>query len=289
MSLLVFYYIAIGVFVLGNACRLVRIARMPAHLRWELYPMPRGTAEQRRHGGSYFEETDWWKKPRSSSFLSELSYMLSEVLMFVTVRKRNRPLWLWSWMMHVGLYALIITTALTGVAAVTGATWPLTIDVVALISSGVGLAGVAGLLVRRLQRLRECTSRSDLFNLFLIGCMFASQALAHLSGHGTHELVTFTRTILRADSASTIGWAATVHLAIVAAFIAYFPATHMTHAYMKFFTYHRVRWDDSAMAHNSRIGDAMRANFGRPIAWSAPHIANAEKSIWADAVAGRRS
>ena len=42
MSLLVFFYIAIGVFVLGYACRLVRFARMPAHLRWELYPMPRG-------------------------------------------------------------------------------------------------------------------------------------------------------------------------------------------------------------------------------------------------------
>ena len=51
---------------------------------------------------------------------------------------------------------------------------------------------------------------------------------------------------------------------------------------MKFFTYHSVRWDDAAVAHDPAMARAVGANVQRPITWAAPHIRNA--STWAEAV-----
>jgi len=51
---------AISVFLLGNLYRVVKAMRMPVHLRWDLYPIPKGPRDRQRYGGSYFEETEWW-------------------------------------------------------------------------------------------------------------------------------------------------------------------------------------------------------------------------------------
>lgn len=290
MTPLVFLYVAAAAFVLGNLYRIARIAAMPPHLRWEIYPMPRGTAAQQRYGGSYFEETEWWRKPRSSSWGSELGYMLREVLTFATLHKRNRRLWLWSWLMHVGLYALGITAASIGIAAVTASAATVVTPVCGIIGSGAGLAGVSGLLARRLTdpEVRAGSSRGDLLNLIWIAAVFASAACVHLLGGGTRELVTLARAFLRLGPTPAMGWPATAHLVLVGVFAAWFPATHMTHAYMKFFTYHRVRWDDIAVAHDPKLNRVMSANLRRPTTWAAPHIAAGGKSTWADVVGGRR-
>ena len=290
MALLVFIYVAAAVFVIGNLYRLLRIARMPAHVRWELYPMPRGTREQQRYGGSYFEHTEWWTKRRPSSSTSELGYIAREVLTFKTLRHRNRPLWLWSWLMHVGLYTLIVASAGVFIAATRGRLPHALIQILAMLSSCVGLAGVAGLVARRLgsHPMRAGTARRYFLNLFLIGALFVSGAAAYGSPNGTQELVSFTRAFLRVHPTSTMGWPATAHCALLGLFLAYFPATHMTHAYMKFFTYHRVRWDDEPVAHNVAIERSMSANVRRPISWAAPHIASTDKSTWADAVTRSR-
>jgi hypothetical protein len=54
--------------------------------------------------------------------------------------------------------------------------------------------------------------------------------------------------------------------------------------YMKFFTYHFVRWDD----HPRRPGDPtdprLAAALKFPVSWSAPHIQGDGKKTWADVV-----
>ena len=40
------------------------------HVRWELYPVPH-EAQKAHYGGSYLEESEWWKKPREVSLLGE--------------------------------------------------------------------------------------------------------------------------------------------------------------------------------------------------------------------------
>src|ERR1035437_8181098 len=104
--------VALVIFLAGNATRVVKTLRMPAHLRWELYPIPKGPQERQRYGGSYFEESDWWTKPLDTSHGSEVAFVLKEVLFLRTVWENFRALWLWSWLLHWGLYLYLLTTML---------------------------------------------------------------------------------------------------------------------------------------------------------------------------------
>ena len=57
-------YLGIVFFLIAVAARFVFWSRMPMHVRWELYPVAHEGGGRAAYGGSYLEETDWWKKPR---------------------------------------------------------------------------------------------------------------------------------------------------------------------------------------------------------------------------------
>ena len=275
MALLVLAGAAVIIFVGGNLYRVVRIARMPMHLRWELYPLPRGSRAQQRYGGSYFEESAWWGQKPRRSWHSELAYVAREVLGFATLRQHNRSLWLWSWLMHTGFYALILTAGLT----MLGASLP-AVRVTASLAAGGGILGSAGLLVARSTRLRPYSSRADFFNLLLIAAIFLSAAAVVWDAQASGQMVAFAAGLFLA-TAIPVATAAAVHIVLLSAFLLYFPATHMTHAYMKFFSFHRVRWDDAALRQRPEMARAMAANLARPISWAAPHIGAG--ATWAEA------
>jgi nitrate reductase gamma subunit len=287
MALLIFIYVTAAAFIIGNVWRIVRVARMPAHLRWELYPIPKGSRAQQQYGGSYFEQTEWWIKPRERSWPGELAYIAREVLCFKTLWENNRGLWLWSWLLHVGLYSLVATALLTVAMAASGATIAGVVRWAAGIAICAGMAGSLGMLAMRVAtpRLRPFSTRLDIFNLLLITSVFGTGAAAFMSDARVPEqLATFLRSLFGMAPAPRLDLASSIHLAVVGVFLAYFPATHMTHAYMKFFTFHRVRWDDTPVVHDSGLTKAMSANLGRPISWVAPHIVG-DGRTWAAVVA----
>ena len=92
-------------FVGGCLYKAVHYARMPQHLRWELYPVAHEKGKA-AYGGSYFEELDWWTKPREVSKLGEVRTIAEEVLTLKQVREHNPGLWLPSLLFHYGLYLL---------------------------------------------------------------------------------------------------------------------------------------------------------------------------------------
>jgi nitrate reductase gamma subunit len=287
MALMIFIYVAATAFVIGNFYRIVRIARMPAHLRWELYPMPKGTRTQQRYGGSYFEQTEWWSKPRERSWPGELAYIVREVFCFKTLWQGNRRLWLWSWLLHIGLYSLVVSGAVTVAAAASGAAMGGVVRWTADIAVGAGMAGSLGLLAMRIAnpRLRPFSTRLDIFNLLLMASIFGTGSAALVSdAQAPEHMIAFVRSLFGTARAPELNIATTIHLAVLGVFLAYFPATHMTHAYMKFFTYHRVRWDDRPVVHDTAMADAMSENMQRPISWAAPHIAGSGPT-WSAVVA----
>ena len=104
---------AISVFLLGNLCRVVKVMFMPAHLRWELYPIPKGSRDRQSYGGSYFEETEWWTKPIGTGLGGEVTFMLKEVFFLREAFENHRALWLWSLLLHWGLYLYMASAATT--------------------------------------------------------------------------------------------------------------------------------------------------------------------------------
>jgi hypothetical protein len=69
-------YLGIVFFLIAVAARFVFWSKMPMHLRWELYPVAHEGGGRAAYGGSYFEESDWWKKKREVSLLGELKVMV---------------------------------------------------------------------------------------------------------------------------------------------------------------------------------------------------------------------
>ena len=63
--------------------------------------------------------------------------------------------------------------------------------------------------------------------------------------------------------------------------VAYIPLTHMSHFFVKWFTWHRLRWDDSANVRGGRIELMIQQALTYPVSWSASHIAGDGKKTWA--------
>jgi nitrate reductase gamma subunit len=281
---------AILVFLLGNLYRVVKVMLMPAHLRWDLYPVPKGSRERQRYGGSYFEETEWWTKPIETGRGGEMAFMLKEVFFLRGVFENFRTLWVWSLLLHWGLY-LYIVSALTVIAiAVSGA------HARALLSNAafagfvaactIGAIGSLGLLTTRVfnSRLKGFTTRATVFNLCLLAAIFGTGLIALINpGRG-----------LLAALVDAVNWrhatgpypAANCHLVLVALFLVYFPFTHMTHMYMKYFTWHGVRWDDAPARCGRGIRKHIADNLARRVSWQAPHIQGASEQSWASVASG---
>ncbi len=86
-------YGSVAVFVIANLIRFIKIAKMPVHLRWELYPVPHEPLDKVKYGGSYLEDKDWWKNPLHANKLGEPSVMLPEKFLQKRTWEDNRSTW----------------------------------------------------------------------------------------------------------------------------------------------------------------------------------------------------
>ncbi len=287
---------ALLVFVLGSVARAIRYARYPIHLRWELYPVPHEDPVRVKHGGSYFEEGNWWTKPPRFNLLGEVRFMVPEMLFLKGLWEFNRAMWLRSFPFHFGLYLLIATIGLVGVTAVLdligpgvvagalglGLHWLYTVTGFA----GVVLAicGAVALLLRRLtaEDLKTYTTAGDIFNLcaFIValGLLFAGFLL---KGSESPSTVALLQAILTFDARVRIPGLLAVGLVLSALLAAYIPFTHMSHFIGKYFTYHSVRWND----HPLRPGDRMEKKLAEYLTykptWAARHVGADGTKTWA--------
>jgi len=292
-------FAAIAIFIAGNLYRALKILRMPTHLRWELYPLPHGPRDRQLYGGSYFEETEWWTKPPETNRSGELLFMLEEVLFLKGVWQRYRTLWPWSWLLHVGLYSLVAAAVLGTVAQFTakatldaGSTMMAALRMISWLAVCTGLAGTLGLIALRVTspRLRPYTSGGVFLNLAMIAAMFAT-GLAGMILEPTmvESMLGVLGALLGLREIPSLPTIVAAHVGAAAVFLAYFPFTHMTHAYMKFFAYHSVRWDDTPATTDSAARQSVAESLGRAVSWAAPHIAGDGKKTWRDVVSAERS
>jgi nitrate reductase gamma subunit len=291
-------YGAVLVFLAAVAVRYWRIRRLPLNMRWEIYPIPHEGARS-AYGGSKLEETDWWKKKHPPSKLTELKFLLPEMILLKALFEHNRRLWWRSFPFHFGLYLLVAFVVLLGLGAgmqlaglpvdrtatgVGGLVATLTI-VVAALGLPLGLTGAAGLFYLRLvdDDLKPYSNPSHYFNLLFVMAVEALGLAVWLSIDPEFALSrAFARDLLTfhfssPTNAVLLDW--TVLAAAV--LVAYIPLTHMSHFFVKWFTWHRLRWDDSANVRGGRIEVMIQQALTSPVTWSAPHIAGDGKKTWA--------
>lgn len=283
-------YASVTVFIVAVAVRAIRLATTPVHLRWELYPVAH-EKDKVSYGGSYFEEKDWWTKSQKKSLFGELKVMVPEILLLKGVWEHNKPLWLWSFPMHFGLYlvigfaALVLVTAFTGTQDGLGAVLEQIGWAVGLVGYVLGTVGALGLFGYRLfsRKTRGFTPPSAYLNILFLLALFATGLFVFATvDNPSGELAAFGRDVFTLGAEADPAGPVAAHLGVALLFMLYLPFTHMTHFFTKYFTYHSVRWNDEPNHPGSKLEAAIQRQLAYPVSWSAKHLRADGKKNWAD-------
>lgn len=290
-------YAFTALIIIVFAVKLSKYAKMPVHLRWELYPL--AGEKHRPLGGSYLEDRQWWSSPlEGKSLLNELKFMGEEVLYFKEYRRLNRSYWYFLFPFHVGCFAYMMFLGVLFVGALSqifGVTisgtspnlWGVFMHYSTLLVGGAALVfgtfGSVALLLRRIfnQDLRPYTRKIEFFNLILILALFATGIISWIvfdpvfNTTRLYVVSLFTFSGVSGISAVTIS-----HILLVLLTATYLPFTNMMHFFAKWFTYHKIRWDDAPNLIGGNLEKKLVGLYNLPISWAAPHTKDIGR--WSD-------
>jgi nitrate reductase gamma subunit len=284
------------IFVAGCVIRAVRYARMPPHLRWELYPVPHEAPERAAHGGSYFEQLDWWTRPREFNLLAEMKMMLSEIFFFKGIWEHNRKLWFRSFPFHFGLYLIAASATLLTLTAILSLAIPAAVSgvlghglhyaytVAGAAGALLASVGAVGLLLRRLTEpdVKPYTTAGDVFNLFAFLAVLGLLVAGCLYRPGALSLSDVARGILTFDPSVEITGLLAAGLITASLLVAYIPMTQMAHFVAKYFAYHSVRWNDEPNHGSGTMQKKIAECLAYRPSWSAPHVGADGTKTWVD-------
>lgn len=279
-------YFTIVAFIVGLFYVWLKWSSKPIHLRWEIYPVPHEPGRT-HYGGSYMEELGWpSRKPRRSR-IEELKEMLKEMLFLKRVYTYNRPLWYITFLFHGGIYmillwfALLLLNGLLSIYVSEAIAEVLMIENFIIVIGHIGvfstMIGVIGLLVKRIfdESIRNYSSKIDYFNLVFILVVLVTGVAAlsidskfALANEYMKSIISFGR-ILPQELPPLV----TIHLILLQSLWIYIPYSKMSHFLGKWFTYHKVLWDDEPNIRGEKIELKVREIVkGYKIPWSAPHM-----------------
>ncbi|NUQ65141.1 MAG: respiratory nitrate reductase subunit gamma [Pirellulales bacterium] len=292
-----FLYAAALLFLAGTAYKIISISRMPRHLRWELYPLPRLGA-----AGSRYQQVDHGRSPREISRLAEIGVMAEEILLLKKLFANRRDLWFGSYLLHVGLYfsiagfGLVLTEAVlvsAGLAAApaSGSLAARVLGEVVIVAgiggSAAGLFGAAFLLARRLTDpgLRDMSDPVTFFNLAFLVVLFASGLLAWTADGPLEQVRTHMASLLRGRPGVVPSTSLALAMTLSGLFAAYLPFSRMFHFAAKYFFYHRILWDDEPMHGGTAIQRDFAGYLRYPLTWSGEHLQ--PRKAWSEQLSSR--
>jgi nitrate reductase gamma subunit len=286
--LIVFAWCALAFFLTATVWRILAIARLPVHLRWDLAPIPR---ERGKRGGTYLEEYEWWKKARKTSAVAPLVYIVKEIFLLRSVWRHNRALWPFSFAMHLGIYllfgaVLVLTLLAVRVYELQTGTVQIGLNVastMALCSYLLGTAGTVGLLLKRVfdPNLRWSNDTGTFLNLLFLAAVFVSGGYAWFV---SHNAAGGAATLIGRDIALLGGFRISfplgLHVTLFLLFCIYLPLTNMVHFAAKYFSFHAVLWNDKPL--NERMEREMADLLSHPVGWNASHTRADGRESWAE-------
>jgi nitrate reductase gamma subunit len=295
--LYIFAYLSVLVFLILVISKIIKYARMPVHVRWELYPVAHERGKS-KYGGSYFEDPDWWKNNTKKNHLAELWVMFEEIFFLKGVYRHNKKLWYLSFPFHLGLYLVIGTTFLIIISAV--------LEINSLINfsdinteAGIllfylinitGYAGLAliflgsiGLIIKRAsdEKYKFYNTSVDYINLIFILLLVISVFLTLIFSNSTFILSKeFIKNLITFNFTEIANTLFIIHVVLISLFLLYFPLTRMMHLFAKYFTYHNVRWEDEPNIKGGKLEKRIREALNFGVSWSAPHMKTGK--TWAE-------
>jgi nitrate reductase gamma subunit len=286
-------YASFALLVAVTLYRIAVLIRMPFHLRWDLAPLPGSNAQLPVSGNEIHAGKTSLKAPHHS-FLDGTVFMLQEVFLLKAVWKNNRRLWISSYCMHMGLYICVLLWS-----GITGSLFfPLLLDnpITGHLMYGAGFIGYAacavgacGIILMRVidDGLRRYSGVSTFFNLALIQFFSVSGLVMWFAESNPVDTVSmFIENCLTANPDMPLYGSTGAHAASLLLFAAVMPFTQMIHFAAKFFTFHRVLWDDRPTGHFHTQN--LSALLNEPLQWSAPHAGDGSMRTWRETIDGVR-
>ncbi len=293
-------YVSYIFVIAAYAYKVSKIAKMPLHLRWELYPVPHEKGYQ--HGGSYLEELEWWTKPREKNTLRSVLYLLKQYFLFSGYFRRKRWYWLSLYPWHIGFYLIVLFHILTFFGALTMVTTDTTISSISTSNVGAGLyyvtlivavssfvlgsLGSIGMLIERLTKkdLKDYAAPVNYFNYIFFLIVFLSGLISWaffdptLSGYREFWKNLITLHYMPVEAATY------THIMLFSLFLIYLPFTRSTHYITILFAYFSVLWGDKPNLRGGDMEKEIEGALQKPVSWSAPHIRPVKK--WSDTATG---
>lgn len=290
-------YFAYVFIVTMYSVKLIKIARMPVHLRWELYPVASET--ESKQGSTYYEDVGKWRKNHRKTVLKGVFHLLKENFWLGEYFRRNRWYWLVLLPWHIGFIliiafhilcffgALVIVADMPVSAESTfilGRTFYFLILLTGVISFISGAFGSVGLFIKRLidKDLRAFATPQNYFTYLFTLVVFLSGLYAWSFVDPTFAgYREFWKGLVTLSPASVDSATAT-HIILFALFLIYLPFTRSLHYITKFFAFLWVQWDDKPNLRGSKMEKNVKKWLNKPVSWSAAHIEADGKKSWID-------
>lgn len=303
----IFYLLAYAA-ILGFICIfLTRIRHYlqasPLHVCWALYPVPHEGPTKASYGGSYLEEKNWWLHPRHADHWNEIKSIFLEILFLHTTYRHNPSLWLRTYPFHLGIYMLmagallLIIAALLLILGLNPHDWFLTLagNLVNALSFAGGLCmllGGVGLIRLRAtkQDLKSYTSGEQYLLLGAFTLFAFLTICAWILNPNYYELcLTFVLNLLTGTFSPIPSTVFVLSMLLAFFLLICIPLTSMGHVVMKYFLYHRMRWDDEPCLYSEKNQKKILEVLRFPVSWQASHIAgDGNPKTWLDVVTASR-
>ncbi len=289
MILTLICWVALIAFIGLSVKKFMAYGSMPQHGRQDLYPIPLESDEKMHYGGSYMEEDKWYEKERHHNLKGEIIDMLVEMLFIKKLFVNQNNFWWLSYSLHLGMYVAIAWSVLMVFGAFLPAgilnTAAVLLGTVCGIAAGVLMTvGCIGLLFKRLfvKEFKNYTTPQEYFNLIILMAVSASGLLVWLGdmqfefGRNIAKAM-FTFQPLSAFYADGVPVMLTVFIVLLAFISIYIPLTKLSHYVGKYYTFHKVIWDNEPNLKGSKVEANILAAQQKPKdpnakKWGAPHI-----------------
>jgi nitrate reductase gamma subunit len=293
--LAVLTYIAYIFIVVMDTRKAIQYAKMPLHLRWDLYSIIHENG--RGHMGSYYEDVQRWTRPHRKRFVKSILFLLKDNFYLGEYFRQNRGYWCVLFPWHIGFLLIIAFNALCFFAALTmvlglsvSPESPNLLGGILYYSTlfaGVGSFitgsfGSIGMILKRLssRELRAYASPINYFNyLFLLALFMSGFCAWYLVDPMFSEYREFWKGLITLNPRDVqLAWA--IHIVLFALVKLYLPFTRSMHYVARFFAFLWIQWDDRPNLRGSKIEKNVQKSLNQPISWSAPHIQSGQK--WTD-------
>lgn len=277
-------WFAIIFFFAASIRKFQEYAKKPMHGRQDLYPIPGEDPERAKYGGSYYEDERWYELPRKKNVVGEVVDMLEEMLFIKKLFKKQKKFWWIAYSLHLGIYVFIAALVLTAVSVLL----PFTGPIAALLSLAIGICGLTagilvcvgtiGLLVKRVvdREFRSYTTPQEYFNLaFLFAGAFSGLVAFATNKFSFGYLSKIISSMFRLKPIKGLNKPTVLHLLLICGLMVYIPLCKMSHYVGKFFTFHKVLWDNAPNLPGSKVEETVIEEASivpsDDMKWAAPH------------------